>query len=163
MPGPSPGTGSNLDGVVAVSATRAWAVGETSPSASPTQTLILRWNGKKWTRSASPAPGTDSRLGAVTAVSARNAWAVGGYMVGTTGKTLILHWNGRKWARAASPNPSGPVTEMILDGVSATSAGNAWAVGTYNGAIQKVITLRWNGRAWKIAANPSPGQEPFLR
>src|SRR4029077_5854478 len=39
---------------------------------------------------------------------------------------------------------------------------NAWAVGTYNGAIQKTITLHWNGRAWKIAANPSPGQEPFL-
>ena len=98
----------------------------------------------------------------MTAVSAGSAWAVGGYAVGTSGKTLILHWNGRKWVRAASPNPPGPVTEMILDGVSAASAGNAWAVGTYNGTVQKTITLHWNGRAWKLAANPSPGQEPFL-
>jgi hypothetical protein len=113
-----------------VSATSAWAVGETSPPGSPSQTLVLRWNGKKWTRVTTPSPGHDGRLGAVTAVAAGNVWAVGAYAVGTTGKTLILHWNGRKWARAASPNPPAPVTEMFLDGVSAASAANVWAVGT---------------------------------
>jgi hypothetical protein len=163
VPSPSPGTQSDLSGVVAVSATSAWAVGESSPPGSSAKTLVLRWNGRKWTRVTSPAPGTDSRLGAVTATSSRSAWAVGGYSSGTSGKTLILHWNGAKWARATSPNPPGPVNEMILDGVSASSAGNAWAVGLYNtGTIQKTITLHWNGRAWKLTANPSPGQEPFL-
>jgi hypothetical protein len=163
VPGPTPGTGGNLNGVVAVSATSAWAVGEFSPANSQDRTLVLRWNGKLWTRAASPAAGTDSRLGAVTATSSRSAWAVGGYFSGTSGKTLILHWNGVKWMRVTSPNPSGAVTEMVLDGVSASSVGNAWAVGTYNtSTIQKTIIVRWNGRAWKIAANPSPGQEPFL-
>jgi hypothetical protein len=88
---------------------------------------------------------------------------VGQYTVGvTTGKTLILHWNGTKWAKAASPNPSGSVTALMLNGVSATSARNVWAIGTYMGAIEKTITMRWNGSAWKIVANPSPGQEPDL-
>jgi hypothetical protein len=86
---------------------------------------------------------------------------VGSSTVGTSGKTLILHWNGRKWAKVASPNPPGTVGEMLLQGVSATSAGNAWAVGTYSAATQKVITLHWNGRAWKIVPSPSP-LEPNL-
>jgi hypothetical protein len=157
---PSPGSSDELLGVVAVSATSAWAVGDTSSGAT-TQTLILHWNGKKWTHVASPTPGHDSRLGAVAAVSAGNAWAVGSYAVGSTGKTLILHWNGRKWAKVASPNPPGSVGEMLLHGVSVSSAGNAWAVGTYVAASQKVITLRWNGRAWKIVPSPSPA-EPNL-
>lgn len=157
---PSPGGSNELLGVVAVSSSSAWAVGDTG-SGPTRQTLILHWNGKKWTRVTSPAPGGDSRLGAVTAVAAGNAWAVGSYNVGTSGKTLILHWNGRKWAKVASPNPPGAVGEMLLHGASASSAGNAWAVGTYTAASQKIITLRWNGRAWKIVPSPSPA-EPNL-
>ena len=52
---------------------------------------------------------------------------------------------------------------MILDGVDAASASNAWAVGTYNtDTSQKTITVRWNGRTWKQVPNPSPGPEPSL-
>src|SRR5690348_970974 len=163
VPSPSPGVGNDLSGVDAVSATSAWAVGEFTDSGSRQKTLVLRWNGTKWSQVASPAPGNDSALNAVTATSAGNAWAVGDFFTGTAGKTLILRWNGTKWAQAASPNPAGPVTEMILDGVAATSAGNAWAVGTYNTSTsQKTIIVRWNGRTWKQVPNPSPGQEPRL-
>jgi len=163
VPSPSPGTGNDLSGVDAVSATSAWAVGEASDASSTQKTLILRWNGTKWSQVTSPAPGADSVLDAVTATSAGNAWAVGDSFTGTAGKTLILRWNGTKWAQAASPNPSGPVTEMSLAGVAATSASSAWAVGTYNtGTSQKTIIVRWNGRAWTLVPNPSPGQEPRL-
>jgi hypothetical protein len=99
----------------------------------------------------------------VTATSAGNAWAVGGSFTSTGGKTLILRWNGTKWAQVASPNPAGPVSEMILSGVSASSASNAWAVGTYNtDTSQKTIIVRWNGHTWKQVPNPSPGPEPRL-
>jgi hypothetical protein len=162
VPSPSPGAGNDLSGVRAVSATSAWAVGEATDSGVQ-RTLILRWNGTTWSLVTSPAPGTDSRLDAVTATSASNAWAVGASSTGTAGKTLILRWNGTTWAQVTSPNPSGTVTEMILDGVSAVSAGSAWAVGTYNtSTIQKTIIVRWNGTAWKLVPNPSPGQEPSL-
>lgn len=82
---------------------------------------------------------------------------------GTAGKTLILRWNGTKWVQTPSPNPSGPVIEMILDGAAATSVSNAWAVGDYStGTIQQTIILRWNGTAWNLVPNPSPGQQPSL-
>jgi hypothetical protein len=164
VPSPSPGAGTSddLNGVDAVSATSAWAVGETSNSSSST-TLVLRWNGTKWSQVASPAPGIDSRLGAVTATSASNAWAVGSSSTGTAGKTLILRWNGTKWVQAPSPNPSGPVIEMDLAGAAATSASNAWAVGDFTtGTSQQTIIERWNGTAWKLVPNPSPGPAPFL-
>jgi hypothetical protein len=99
----------------------------------------------------------------VTATSAGNAWAVGGSFTGTAGKTLILRWNGTKWAQVTSPNPAGPVTEMVLDGVAAASAANAWAVGTYNsGSSQKPIIVPGNGGTWKQVPSPSPGPEPRL-
>jgi len=163
VPSPSPGTGNDLSGVDAVSATSAWAVGQYSPSGSQPKTLILRWSGTNWSQVTSPAPGTGSVLDAVTATSSGNAWAVGDSFTSTAGKTLILRWNGTKWAQAASPNPSGPVTEMILAGVAATSASNAWAVGTYNtGTSQKTIIVRWNGRTWAQVASPNPDPEPSL-
>ena len=161
-PSPSPGTSDDLSGVDVVSASNAWAVGEISGSSSQS-TLILRWNGTTWSQVPSPIPGTSSRLDAVTATSAGNAWAVGAFSTGTGGKTLILRWNGTTWLQTPSPNPSGPVTEMILDGAAATSASNAWAVGLYTtGTIQKTIIVRWNGTAWKLVPNPSPGQAPSL-
>jgi hypothetical protein len=164
VPSPSPGTGTtdDLEGVDAVSATSAWAVGEVLDSTSST-TLVLRWNGTKWSQVASPAPGTDSRLDAVTITSASYGWAVGSFVNGTAGKTLILHWNGTKWVQVPSPNPSGPVTEMDLDAAASTSASNAWAVGTYSTATsQQTFIARWNGTAWRQVLSPSPGTEPFL-
>ena len=160
---PSPGAFSGLVGVAAVSATGVWAVGGTGPTDAVEQTLILHSNGRKWARFTSPSPGHDGELDSVTAVSPRSAWAVGDYTSGATGKTLVEHWNGKKWVRAASPNPPGSVTVMALNGVSASSSSNAWAVGNYSdGSGQKTITLRWNGRAWKLVKSPSPASAPTL-
>jgi hypothetical protein len=160
---PDPGSIADLFGVVAISATSVWAVGEAEPPTTHSRTLILHWNGKKWAHVTSPAPGDGSDLEAVTAASAGNVWAVGDYVSGTSDNTLILHWNGRKWTKHASPNPSGTVNTLELKGVSASSAGNAWAVGSYfTGSVQKTITMRWNGSAWKLVKNPSPGPNPSL-
>ena len=97
---PSPGLGAPggiLAGVAAVSATSAWAVGNTVNgvgSSAAITTLIARWNGAKWTRVPSPSPPGVAVLRGVAAVSASGAWAVGN--VGA-GKTLIERWNGTAW------------------------------------------------------------------
>jgi hypothetical protein len=84
----------------------------------------------------------------VSATSANNAWAVGQHITATGGvRTLILHWNGRAWSKVASP--SSPKGLSPLQGVSATSATNAWAVGGS-------LILHWNGRAWSKVASPNP-------
>jgi hypothetical protein len=73
---------------------------------------------------------------------------------GTGEKPLILHWNGTTWKQVASP---GPGDSGFLNGVGATSAANAWAVGTYDdGTADQTLTLRWNGTAWKQVASPNP-------
>jgi hypothetical protein len=88
-----------LSGVAAVSASTAWAVGETGSGDGPTKTLTLWWNGTAWNRVPSPSLGASARLSAVAATSARNAWAVGSTSEINHGssKTLILHWNGTTW------------------------------------------------------------------
>jgi hypothetical protein len=69
--------------------------------------------------------------------------------VAAGGKTLILRWNGTTWKRVLSPNPAG---SSALDRVTATSAGNAWAVGTTG---RKPLIVHWNGTAWKAVHSPS--------
>jgi hypothetical protein len=150
VPSPAP-AGSVLTGVAAISATRAWAVGQTGTG----KALIERWNGTAWAQVPSPAAGTFSGLYGVAAVSATSAWAVG--LTGNSGgdKTLILRWNGSAWKQVPSPTPAGGAD---LSGVAAVSATSAWAVGSANpGPTTKTLILRWNGTAWKQVPSPSPG------
>ncbi len=164
VPSPSPGSDFNdLSGVTATSAGTAWAVGQFS-TGTGAQPLVLRWNGITWKRAVIPRVGSGGALESVVATSASNAWAVG--LASTTGgrlRTLILHWNGQKWSRVASPNPQPINAEITLNGVAATSASNAWAVGEYQAASGgKNVILHWNGQAWKLVASPSPGTSPVL-
>ena len=48
VPSPTPGGGTNLLGVAALSARSAWAVGRTGNRDSPAKTLALRWNHPIW-------------------------------------------------------------------------------------------------------------------
>ena len=160
VPSPSPGMGSALSSVTAVSAGSAWAVGCTAfcflHSASP-QTVILRWNGTAWARVPSPAPARVGALNGVAATSASNAWAVGctGHCFGpmATTATMIVHWNGTAWRQVASPNPA---PNSVLTAVTATSARNAWAVG-YTRTGFKTLIARWNGAHWARVPSPTPG------
>src|SRR5260370_502635 len=103
----------------------------------------------------------DSGLGGVSAVAGSNAWAVGSYddYRARASATLILHWNGTAWTQVKSPNPSpSPFSSNAnyLNGVSARSGSNAWAVGYYdNNAIANTLVLHWNGTAWTQVKSPN--------
>jgi len=161
VPSPSPGTGSALSSVTAVSANSAWAVGCTAfcflHAAAP-QTVILHWNGTAWAQVPSPAQARVGALNGVTATSASDVWAVGcaGHCFGpmATTRTMIAHWNGTAWAHVASPSPA---SNSVLAAVTATSTGNAWAVG-YTRNSYRTLIERWNGTAWKQVPSPTPGQ-----
>ena len=158
---PSPGQGGGLDGVAATSASNAWAVGESFDTSGSSQTFILHWNGHTWSQVTSPSPGQSSRLNAVAATSASNAWAVGSsFDASGSSQTLILHWNGQAWTQVTSPDPGGPSGFHSLNGVTATSAGNAWAAGSYTtgpGTPENVLFLQWNGSAWNAVPGPTLG------
>jgi len=57
------------------------------------------------------------------------------------------------WTLVSSPSrPS-----ATLNAVAATSARDAWAVGSYNkGGSFKTLIEHWNGATWSIAASPNP-------
>jgi hypothetical protein len=137
-PDPSGSAGANdLFGVAATSATSAFAVGGYFNGTAP-QNLVEHWNGKAWKVQMSPDPGgssTPNGLEAVTATSATNAWAVGYPYNGTAFQTLVEHWNGKGWKVQTSPDVGGASSDNQLWGVTATSATNAWAVGTRDNGI----------------------------
>jgi hypothetical protein len=118
-----------LYGVAATSPGNAWAVGMSDPSGTSPMTLLLHWNGTKWTRVTSPKP-VPGELTAVAAVSADNAWAVG--ETGTPKghpTSYVLHWNGKAWSVQHSP---APVPYAYYTAVAA-SGPDAWIVGLTTG------------------------------
>jgi hypothetical protein len=155
---PNPGSGLNeLSGVAATSATNAWAVGRYDNGVGTfSRTLIEHWDGSSWKQVPSPTPGRGRGLNGIAAVSATDAWAVGAYGSNTTHRetTLIEHWDGRTWRRVHSPNPGSPINDNELDGVAATSASDAWAVGS-SGPYEdsKAVIEHWDGSAWKRVLN----------
>jgi len=163
VPSPNPSSSVNLlSGVAAVSASDAWAVGQFFAGTGD-DALVVHWNGQNWAQTTAPAPGSQSALAAVTATSAKDAWAVGTFFTSSGQKTLIEHWNGTKWAQVPSPNPAGPVSEIGLNGVAATSASDAWAVGTYTtGVTDKTVIEHWDGRTWKLVPSPNPDPHSSL-
>ncbi len=98
-----------LDGIAALSASDAWAVGGAETATGTTSApLILHWDGRQWARvRAAPVPGYGyTELLGAAAASPSDAWAVG-EAVNTAGqiRTVTEHWNGRSWALVPSPQP----------------------------------------------------------
>src|SRR5690348_10520518 len=137
-----------FNGVTATSASDAWAVGGNNGS-----TLIAHWNGTAWKRVPSPNRPAPDVLFGVAAASPSNAWAAGLYTTNASpgGEPLIERWNGTTWQEAATPSYSGLTN--VLYGVAATSATNAWAVGT---ADFRPLILHWDGTTWKQVPSPAP-------
>jgi hypothetical protein len=147
-----------LTAVAGTAAASAWAAGSRANARGVPETLIMRWNGRIWTRVPSPATPGGSELAAVAAVSARDAWAVGDAGIFAPRRsTLILRWNGSTWKQMPSPTPAGG---GALNGVAAIPASGAWAVGSYDvhlsNMVSKTLILRWNGAAWKQLPSPTP-------
>jgi hypothetical protein len=152
---PSPDMGP-LYAVVAMAADHLWAVGTmgTHPNL---QTLIMHWDGMQWDMMPSPNVGAfDNILYGVTTISEDDAWAVGQYYNEGADQfqTLTLHWRGADWVAVPSPNTG--TAENKLNAVSASSANDVWAVGTYLAGTEMVI-MHWDGLNWSIVPGLGAG------
>jgi serine/threonine protein kinase len=107
---PSPGQSSFLYGVSAGPGKSAWAIGTSCATACGTnsgvdRTLILHWDGTKWSKVASPSPGRNATLNGVSAGPGGSAWAAGDVCVSgcrtdsEIDRTLMLRWDGVAWVR----------------------------------------------------------------
>jgi hypothetical protein len=140
-----------LYSVAAVSADDVWAAGLSEPGGS----LIVHWNGRRWSQSQTGGPGY---LIGVAGSSAVNAWAVGGTNWFSPNKTFAEHWNGRTWSQVRTPSPAGG---GAFNAVAVTSTYNAWAVGQSGpgpGIPSATTPLieHWNGKAWTIQRFRAP-------
>jgi len=148
VPSPSPGQSFlDLNGVVSISPTDAWAVG-VYDVAGNWKTLTMHWDGVSWTVVSSPSPDpTLNRLDGVAALSGSLVWAVG--HGGATGSMAIRLQNG-SWQRTASENEG--TGENTLSAISARSATNIWAVGE---AEDHSLTMHYDGSAWSVVPSPN--------
>jgi hypothetical protein len=72
-------------------------------------TVLIHWNGKKWSHVPSPTPGVrgSTDLWQVVAISRQNAWAIGSYCAKPNtvacgaNRPLLQHWNGKRWTAAS--------------------------------------------------------------
>jgi hypothetical protein len=147
----------SLNAIDAVGPNDVWAVGSfgTPGGIIPYKTLSEHWDGQSWKVVASPNKDFSSFLTDVTAVSANDAWAVGfreNIDTIVTG-TLIEHWDGTRWTVVTSPSPR---IQPTLEGISAVSPNDIWAVGgrtKNNGACSSLI-IHWDGTRWTQVATP---------
>lgn len=174
VPNMAPGP---LNGVVALSANEAWAVGNTStkgrPGGSPARTgrtLVERWDGTRWAQVPSPNAGPgENVLYAVDAISSDDIWAVGNWhqsstaqvgsvaQIGMSAKPLLMHWNGDAWR--IMPGPDAAEFSTLYD-VEVVDASDVWAVGyevTGSSGVQ-ALALHWDGSEWTDVPTPELGE-----
>jgi len=157
-----------LNGVVALSKTNVWAVGQESTYPQPNQTLTEHWNGSQWSIVPTPVVGLGSQFNAAAQIPNTNhLWAVGTQYSSSNGpQTLIERWNGTKWNVIPTPilNEDPEVTSNIFYAVTALSRTDAWAVGVYyaSGSLPQVALIEhWNGKAWSLVPGATPAGTSF--
>lgn len=156
-PGMLTATG-ELSAVTVVSAKSAWAVGSAGQvGTGRNHSLLLHWNGSRWSQVTSPAPVLGGSLAAVTA-TAKSGWAVGYVNTNPSaplccaGTPLVFRWNGAKWSRLSTRLGKG----AYLNGVASTGTNRAWATGGPLAMITGGLA-RWNASAWSWVADPVKG------
>jgi hypothetical protein len=146
--------GNSLSAVTAISRTDGWAVGQSDPAVDRFKSLVLHWNGTKWSTVRIPEPGIDSELRSVSESSSDDVWVTGYYDVdspeGTLTFALTEHWNGRSWKVFAVPDATG---DDLLTGSDTLSASDSWAVGSQAGRDD--LIAHWNGSAWVRISGPA--------
>jgi hypothetical protein len=158
VPSPSGDPFAKLNAVVALAPDDVWAVGQKGDEL--VLPIVEHWNGHAWSLVTVPVPTPHAELIGLTSVSAVNphdVWAVGqGH--------LTEHWNGHVWTVVPTPALStDPDASDSLNGVSARSSNDVWAVGlvTANPGPRSV-TLHWDGTRWNRVPSPTPSTTGVL-
>src|SRR5580704_5819807 len=155
----------SLTGVVDVSPTLAWAVGnENNNGQSLFQQVIEQWDGKKWSLFPNPKfpPNSEAILFAMASTSANDIWAVGDFLQidKNLDFNLFEHWDGNTWTATTVRVTKSPFES--LSGASADATNDAWAVGFSTpqkpaNAASLTLILHWDGTSWKVVQSPNVG------
>lgn len=154
-----------LQSVAIVSANDVWAVGPGYGSIQqcPHQDVVEHWDGQTWSVIPAPALNEDcsDELFGVSAVATNDVWAVGkGYdPVNKVDGTVMEHWDGHAWTIIPGPASLNGVP-AYLNGVTAVSSTDVWAVGLYTPCLPscqgKSLVEHWDGMKWSLIDSPNP-------
>jgi len=156
---PQPGSQRDmLFAAAALSANDVWVVGDKQGANGVFKTLAEHWDGSAWTVVRTPSPGrAGDHLYGVDAVNPDDVWAVGQQLTGAApDRPLVEHWNGYRWSVVHLPGV--PSADVLLDGVTATSDGQVWAVGEADspaGGGQPLVVHYTPGAGWQSASLPA--------
>jgi hypothetical protein len=154
VPTPSAGSGDAfLNAVAVVSPSDAWAGGLWRASDGLARTLVMHWDGERWSLVDSPNPGDGEHvLSSASAARGDDVWFAGYSRRGSSFRSLILHWDG---TGLHATYPAGPVAGrgQAIGAVSSAGA-TAIAVGgrTVDSGGTEPLVLRWDGAAWRREA-----------
>jgi hypothetical protein len=147
-----------LNAITAISATKAWTVGQDSGSPQ-----INFWNGSKWSQSSLPSGPcsvfeADCVLTGISGDSAGDVITIGEGTIPTSSgwvaEALAYRWNGTAWSQLTVP---GSVTYDEMEHIQAFSPTDAWAVGVGSSATTGAAVataLNWNGTTWTPVTTP---------
>ncbi|MGH2390179.1 MAG: hypothetical protein ACRDIE_18425, partial [Chloroflexota bacterium] len=94
----------DLAAVAVVSATDVWAVGRTYGAEGVYRTLILHYNGRRWSVVPNPVTAGISFLSAVAASSSDDVWTAGMETnAHQESQAVVEHWDGRRGSIVPSP------------------------------------------------------------
>ena len=157
-PNVTPEVDNTLAGAVAIASNDVWAVGTQQPTSltDPT-TLILHWDGSRWTIVSDPRP-EGGHLTGISAASSNDVWATGNSEFGT----LAEHWNGSNWSVVPTANGGGKVP-VSLYSVVALASNSVWGVGEQlacsSCGLSQTLTEQWNGTKWSVVNSPNVGSD----
>ncbi len=166
VPAPLSPPWGTLTGIAAASPRNVWTVGSGPLPSFGRSGQINQWDGASWSVAAFLGQ-TATRtytLSSVWATSANDVWAVGRYNDTADGsdRSVIMHWDGRDWNRLTAPVPDSSIADELWS-VSATSATDAWAVGSWtdndpNNSFDHPLIEHWDGTSWSVVRGvPDPG------
>ncbi|NGN65007.1 hypothetical protein G5C51_14020 [Streptomyces sp. A7024] len=123
----------HISSVTAAGSRTAWAAGSNHRNVTP-ESVMLRWDGRRWSEDTAPGLPETSYWYSVNAASAKDVWAYGWGQEGE----YAVHFDGRRWRDTALPKlPDGSFhnfAELAAVPGRAWLAGDRW-ISTYeNGA-----------------------------
>jgi hypothetical protein len=157
VPSPNAGSGESfLWSVDAVSPANVWAVGQHDRQIG-IASLIEHWNGSAWSVVPSPMATEEDILQGVSAFGASSVVAVGRGL-GTNDRITALAeaYDGSAWS--LTPIPNGSPELNWLFSVTASSGGDAWAVGERRdglGMPYRTLIEHRDGRGWHVVNAPN--------
>lgn len=117
-----------------------------------------------WTRVPSPDPSASRNiLSGISGTSSADVWGVGHFESDTDGaiRNYIMHWDGAGWQ--LFPGTDLGFNYNDLWDVTAITANDVWAAGTYNEpGTSRSQLLHWNGSVWSHTLLPNIQGGSFL-